>query len=146
MRNDKLIDGGAGCHQDGKARALPAAGTARLLPGAGNGAGITAQHAGRQAADIDTQLQGVGGDHRIHPAAAESLLDLPALFRLQRGDYFASAAETSLSRLVSTSTWTRLLAKTMVEMRLRTSISDTRMVSFSTLRRMPSCRLTTGGL
>ncbi len=50
---------------------------ARLLPGAGDGTGITRHDAGLQVADIDAQLQGVGADNTHHLPLTESLFHFP---------------------------------------------------------------------
>ena len=58
---------------------VPAAGAAGLLPGGGDGAGVAAHHADVEPADVDAQLERVGGDHGADRAVAQSLLDGPPL-------------------------------------------------------------------
>ena len=48
--------------EDGDGDSRAAAGAAHLLPGAGDRAGIAGQHGGLEPADVDAQLQRVGGD------------------------------------------------------------------------------------
>ena len=76
--DDKLIQGVGRRHHERGADPVPPPGAARLLPGAGNGAGIAAEHAGLQGPDVNTQLQRVGADHRLDVAVPQALLDLPA--------------------------------------------------------------------
>ena len=54
---------------------MAAAGAAGLLPGGGHRARVPAHEADVQRADVDAQLQGVGGDHRAHRALAQAALD-----------------------------------------------------------------------
>ena len=79
MRDDKLIDRRAGSHHYRQRRALPAPRAPGLLPGAGDGARISAQHAGGQRANIHAQLQRIGGNDRIDAARAQPLFNLAAL-------------------------------------------------------------------
>ena len=60
---------------------LPAAGPARLLIDAGNGAGIADKHGRAQPADVDAQFEGVGGDDGLERAGAQALFDLATLGR-----------------------------------------------------------------
>ena len=68
-----------------------------LLPGAGDRARVTDHDARRQIADIDAQLQRVGGDHAHHRALAQTALDLPP----QLGQVTAAVAgdELGIDRL-----------------------------------------------
>ena len=59
----------------------PAAGAAHLLPGRGDRARIADADRGVQAADVDPQLERVGGHHAAHPTVAQAALDLLALVR-----------------------------------------------------------------
>ena len=74
-----LVQRGGGGHQNGQRRILAPSGAARLLPGAGDGAGIAAQHARREGADVDAQLQRVGGHDHIHLTRAQAALDFAPL-------------------------------------------------------------------
>ncbi len=61
-------------------RALaPASGPARLLPRAGDAAGIAGHDAGVERANINPQFQRVGAHHAHDLAVAQSPLDVPAL-------------------------------------------------------------------
>ena len=66
-------------HQNGQRRVLAPSGAARLLPGAGDGAGIAAQHARREGADVDAQLQRIGGHDHVHLARSQAALDFATL-------------------------------------------------------------------
>ena len=79
MSNHVLIQRAGGGHHNQQRGVAPATGPARLLPGAGDGAGIAAQHAGVQLADVDAQFQGVGGNHGGDPARPKLPFDFPAL-------------------------------------------------------------------
>ena len=74
-----LVQRGGGGHQNGQRRILAPSGAARLLPGAGDGAGIAAQHARREGTDVDAQLQRVGGHDHIHLARPQAALDFAPL-------------------------------------------------------------------
>ena len=56
-------------------------GAARLLPGGGDAARIAEQHRRVEAADVDAQLERVGGDDAQHRAVAQAALDLAPLQR-----------------------------------------------------------------
>ena len=88
VADDVLIDGSGGRNVEDDARPLSAACTTCLLPGAGDGARVAAEHAGIQRADVNAQFEGVGGDHRVDVARAQALLDLAAL----RGQIAAAVA------------------------------------------------------
>jgi len=79
VRDDKLVEGGAGGHQDGDREAAPASRTAPLLPGAREGAGIPHEHGGHHLADVDPQFKRVRRRHRPDRPAPESRFDPSAL-------------------------------------------------------------------
>ena len=79
VADDILVDGRRGRHKEYDAGALAPSRAPRLLPRAGNGAGISAQNAGIQRADVDAQFKGVGGHHRVNLPGAEAALDFPSL-------------------------------------------------------------------
>ncbi len=79
MGHDELIQRIGGRHHERGGNAVATAGTAGLLPGAGDGAGIAAQNTGFQSADINAQLQGVGGDNGIDIAGAQAFFNFPPL-------------------------------------------------------------------
>ena len=79
VADDILVDGRRGCHEEHNAGALAPSGASRLLPRAGDGAGVSAQHARIQRADVDAQFEGVGGHHRVNLPGTKPALDFPAL-------------------------------------------------------------------
>ena len=79
--DDVLVQRAGGGDQDRQRHAGAAAGAAGLLPRAGDGAGKAGQHRRIQPADVDAQLQRVGGDDGLHAAVAQPLLDLAPLRR-----------------------------------------------------------------
>ena len=68
-------------HQHRRRLLALATGPARLLPHRGDGAGEAVEDAGVEAADVDAQLQGVGGGHAAELATEQLGLDLPPLRR-----------------------------------------------------------------
>jgi hypothetical protein len=81
MIDDVLIEGAGPGDHDGDGGVLATAGATESLPGAGDRAGISAQEDGFQLADIDAQLQSVGGDDPSHVAAAKTFFNGAALGR-----------------------------------------------------------------
>ena len=79
--DDVLVEGCAGGHQHGGRSALAAAGAPGALPRGGDGARIASHHYGIQGADVDAQLQRVGGHYRADFAIAQLALDFAALAR-----------------------------------------------------------------
>ncbi|MBA7611221.1 hypothetical protein ES703_18440 [subsurface metagenome] len=79
MPDNVLVDGRGGCHQDGEANPVAAAGPARLLPGGSDAAGKTGQHRCIQSAYVNPQLQGIGGNHSLYLPSSQAPLDIPAL-------------------------------------------------------------------
>ncbi len=65
--------------EDGQALLGLPPGPPGLLPERGDGAGEAVEHAGVEPADVDAELQGVGGDDAAQVAAEQLLLDLPPL-------------------------------------------------------------------
>src|SRR5207249_6077318 len=61
--------------------AAAAAGAAGLLPERRDGARIARQHRDVEMADVDAELEGIGGDDAEHFALAQPLLDRPAARR-----------------------------------------------------------------
>src|SRR5208283_6138180 len=74
--HDELVHGVALGNEDGKAVARPAAGPARLLPGAGDGARVARHDAGLQVADVDAQFQGVCAHHAHDATVPQALFDI----------------------------------------------------------------------
>ena len=79
--NDKLVERRAGSHQQRGGTAFAAARPARPLPGGSNGARITRHHRHVEAADIDAQLEGVGGNHAQQSPFAQVALNFPPFER-----------------------------------------------------------------
>ena len=79
MMGKELVEGAGGGDQDRRGRFQPAPGAPCLLPRRGHGARITDQDRRAQPADVDAQLEGIGGHHGFDRALAQSLFDLPAL-------------------------------------------------------------------
>ena len=78
MPQQVLIDRVVAGQQHGQAFVVPPAAAARLLPTAGDRAGIVHQQRHVERADVDAQLQRVGGRHAAQLAAEQILLDLRA--------------------------------------------------------------------
>ena len=76
MPHDKLIDWRARRHHDGRRLTGPTAGTTGTLPGGGDGPRISGHHADVQGADVDAELERVGGHDAAHLTSAQTLLDL----------------------------------------------------------------------
>ena len=70
-----------GCDHQSQRLFLPSAGTAHLLAGSGDAAGIAAEQHTLQFADVDTQLKRIGGDHTANSPTAKTGLDRPSFFR-----------------------------------------------------------------
>ncbi len=79
VAQQELVEGRVGGDEDAQGGGLPPPGPAQLLPGAGQGARIADQHRCVEAANVDAQLQGVGGDDRADASAPQSRLDGPPL-------------------------------------------------------------------
>ena len=78
MVHDILVNRRGRGDEEHNAGPFPSSGTARLLPGAGNGSRIPAHHAGVQRTDVNAQLQRVGGYHSVHLSVPQALFNLPA--------------------------------------------------------------------
>src|SRR5437763_2778159 len=81
MVDQVLIEWTGRCHIDRRGSFPSPTGPANLLPGAGDGTGISAKYRRVQVPDIDPELQRVGADHAPHRTIAESVLDLAPLQR-----------------------------------------------------------------
>ena len=79
MGHNELVDRCAGRHHHRQAGSLPPARAPSLLPGAGNGAWIAAEHASRKRSDINAQLQRIGGYHGINAPGPKPLFNFPTL-------------------------------------------------------------------
>ena len=88
MRNDVLVEGRGRCDHDHQRFAIAAARAPGLLPSAGDRAGIAAQKAGLQLADVDAQFQCVGRRHDGDFARAQRALNFAPL----RGQIAAAVA------------------------------------------------------
>ena len=66
-------------HQDAQRGLLSSTAPSDLLPGAADAAGVAGQNGRVQIADIEAQLQGVGGGHPQQLTAEQGTLDLPTL-------------------------------------------------------------------
>ena len=77
--NDILIQRRGGSDQNGHGGVPAPAGPSGLLPGGSDGAGIAAQHAGAQRADVHAQFQRIGGNDHVYFARPKTAFDLPAL-------------------------------------------------------------------
>ncbi len=77
--DDVLVQRVGRRHHDQKRHAPPPPGAPGLLPGGGDGAGVAAQHAGVELADVDAQLQRVGGHHGGDAPRPQFPLDLTPL-------------------------------------------------------------------
>ena len=86
--DDVLVEGAGRGHEDHQALAAPPPGAPGLLPGAGNGTGIAAEHASVELADVDAQFQRVGGNHGEDVSRAQFAFDLAPL----RGQVAAAIA------------------------------------------------------
>ena len=73
---------------DGDARLSPPPGPPHLLPRGGDGARVAGQDRDVEAADVDAELQGVGGHDAQDLAVAQATLDRPSL----RGQVAAAVA------------------------------------------------------
>ena len=81
MAGDELVQRGRVGNQYRDRGARAPAGAARLLPRRGHAPRIAEEDGGVEAADVDAELEGVGGDHPQHRAFAEAALDLAPLQR-----------------------------------------------------------------
>ena len=96
VRNDVLVEGGRRCDHDHQRFAIAPARAPGLLPGAGDGAGIAAQKAGLQLADVDAQFQCVGRRHDSDFARAQRALNFAPL----RGQIAAAVAAHAAGKAV----------------------------------------------
>ena len=81
MVDDVLVDRGAGRDEDRDARPRPPAGPPELLPGRGDRARVAGHDRHVEPADVDAELERVGGDDAEDLAVAQPALDRPALGR-----------------------------------------------------------------
>src|ERR1700682_263063 len=81
MAGQELVDRAAGADQYPHRGFIAAACPPQLLPGGGDAAGIAAEHGCLHLADVDAELEGVGGDDAPTLAAAQPPLDLAPLAR-----------------------------------------------------------------
>ena len=95
--DDVLVDRGARRDEDRDARALPPAGPAELLPGRGDRARVAGQDRHVEAADVDAELERVGGDHAEDLAVAQAALDRPPLGRQVAAAIAADAAARAVA-------------------------------------------------
>ena len=72
-----LVHGICACHQDGYRGFIAAASPPYLLPGAGDGAWVALHDDAFQRPDIDTQFQGIGGDHGLDRTIAQTPFNFP---------------------------------------------------------------------
>jgi hypothetical protein len=79
MRHEPLVELVVAGHEHGQRLLLLAPCSACLLPERGDGAREPVEHAGVEPADVDAQLQRVGGDDAAQLAVGQRLLDLAAL-------------------------------------------------------------------
>ncbi len=75
MGYDVLVEGRGPGDQHRHRGLRPASRPSRLLPGAGDGAGIAGHNTGIQVADVDAQFQGIGGHHAQNLPLAQAPLD-----------------------------------------------------------------------
>ena len=145
----------------GERQVVAAAGAAHLLPGAGERARVAGEHRGVEPADVDAQLERVGGDDAADAALAQAALDRAALVRQiaaavaldrRRADVGADgAARWRLQRLAQ-------VAQQQLDPHARRGEDDGLHAGLEQSRRrscaprstepsrMPSSRFTTGGL
>ncbi len=79
MVGQELVKGRGRGDQDGRGWFVPAPGAARLLARAGDRPRVTDQQGSPQPANVDAQLEGVGGHHQLHGTVAQAFLDGTAL-------------------------------------------------------------------
>ena len=79
--DDVLVDRRAGGDEDRDARALPPSGPPELLPGGRDRPRVAGQDRDVEAADVDAELERVGGDDAEDLAVAQAVLDRPPLGR-----------------------------------------------------------------
>ena len=78
MLDDELIERRRRSDEHGAGSAAAASGAARALPCGGDRAGVAGHHAGVERADINSQFEGIGGNHAADAAFAQAALDLAA--------------------------------------------------------------------
>ena len=136
---------------DGRSLAPP--GAPRLLPCTCDCSRIAAQHARIQRADVDAQLQRVRGHHRVHPSRAKPAFNFAPLCR--QIPAAIAAHPPGVPQRVAHHVLQVLRQHLNRQPRPRernrlnpfcSSSPAIRRVSCKTPLRMPSCRLTTGGL
>ena len=150
----ELIDRRARRHHHRRRLPGAAAGAAGALPRRGNRAGIAGHHAHVERADVDAELERVGRDHAAHLPGAQALLDLAPAQRQIAAAIAADALRHARARPRSPPSDTssgsrssvRLCANTITCRLRRRNSPATRRDSARYERRMPSSRLTTGGL
>ncbi len=81
VTDDELIDGRAAGHEHRRRASRPAACAAGALPGRRNRARISGQHRHIQRADVDPELQGIGGNDSPNEPLAKASLDLTTTVR-----------------------------------------------------------------
>ena len=125
MTQQVLIDRVISGQQHGQAFVVPATAAPRLLPTAGDRARVVDEQRHIERADIDAELQCVGGRHAAQIAAEQILLDLPAFVgqiaaaigphlvgqrRVSRGQLLAGIAMNQFGRLAGAGERQRLAA------------------------------------
>ena len=90
--DDVLVEGAGRGHEDHQALAAPPPGAPGLLPCAGDGTRVAAEHAGVELADVNAQFQRVGGNDGKDIAGAQFALDLAPLRRQVAAAIAAHAA------------------------------------------------------
>ena len=79
VAHEVLVEGVVTGDEDRQRRLAATAAAARLLPRAGDAAGVAGEHRGVQAADVHAELQGVGGGDAEQLTLAQPLLDAAAV-------------------------------------------------------------------
>src|SRR5439155_3587317 len=103
MIDQILVERTARRHVDRGSRPSAAAGTADLLPGAGNGSGIAAKNRGVEVADVDAEFESIRADHAADGTVAQPVLDLaPLQWQIATAvtAYRAALAESIRERLL----------------------------------------------
>ena len=81
VAHDELIDRRAARDEHGRRSRRAPAGAAGALPGRGDRAGIAGHHRDVERADVDAELERVGGNDGAHLTLAQPALDFAAAIR-----------------------------------------------------------------